>query len=62
MIAKQFVYYGISILQCYQHEWCLKNKNLNSDIVGRSQVYEKFSNTTKRIEYIGVGKMTSLKG
>ena len=63
MIAKQFVYYGILILQYYQHEWWLKNKNLNFDIVGRSQVYEKFPNTTtKRIEYIGFGKITSRKG
>lgn len=41
-----FIYYGIVILRCCQHEYCLKDKNFSFDIVDRSRVYEKISNTT----------------
>ena len=40
-----------------------EKKIFNFDIVGRSQVYEKFSNTTTmRITFTTLEKLTSLKG
>ena len=44
-IGKQFIY-GIVILRYYQHELCLKNRNFNFNIVGRSRVHGKPFNTT----------------